>query len=108
MTGSMTFIDLRETVPDKLRMIEMHGIPELILRQTEAYDVLRHEVEKSVLANVISFRHLAQIGQTNLNDGPQLTVHCHGTLLHDGLPLGILMTVKDGACHFLHTCGRHN
>ena len=31
MIGSMTFIDLRETVLDELRMIEMHDIPELIL-----------------------------------------------------------------------------
>ena len=102
--GSMTFRDLRETV-DKLRMIEMHDVPELILRQTGADDVLRREVEKGVLANVISFRHLAQIGQTNLSDGPQLAVHCHEAFLHHGLPLGILMTVKDGACHFLHICG---
>ena len=93
----MTFIDLRETVPDKLRMIEMHDIPELILRQTRADDVLRYEVEKSVLAIVISFRHLAQIGQTNLSDGPQLAVHHHEALLHHGLPLGILVTVKYGA-----------
>ena len=104
----MTFIDLRETVLDKLRMIEMHDIPELILRQTGANDVLRREVEKSVLANVISFRHLAQIGKTNLSDGPQLTVHCHEALPRHGLPFGTIMTVKDGACHFLHTCGRHN
>ena len=68
MTGSMTFIDLRETVPDKLRMIEMHNVPELILRQTGADDILRRKVEEGVLANVISFRHLAQIGQTNLSD----------------------------------------
>ena len=93
----MTFIDLRETVPDKLRMIEMHDIPELILRQTGADDILRREVEKSVLANVISFRRLAQIGQTNLSDGPQFAVHRHEALLHHGLPLGILVTVKDGA-----------
>ena len=66
----MTFIDLRESVPDELRMAEMHNIPELILRQKGAVDVLRCEVEKSVLANVISFRHLAQIGKTNLSDGP--------------------------------------
>ena len=104
----MTFIDLRETVPDKLHMIKMHDVPELILRQTGADDVLRCEVEKSVLANVISFHHLAQIGQTNLSDGPQLAVHRHEALLHHGLPLGILVTVKDGACHFFHTCGRHN
>src|SRR4051812_48563571 len=97
MTGSMTFIDLRETVPDKLCMIEMHDIPELILRQTGANDVLRREVEKGVLANVISFRHLAQIGKTNLSNGPQLAIHCHEALLHHGLPLGILVTVKDGA-----------
>ena len=45
MTGSVTFIDLRETVPDELRMIEMHDIPELILRQTGADDILRYEVE---------------------------------------------------------------
>ena len=93
----MTFIDLRETVLDKLRMIEMHDVPELILRQTGADDVLCREVEKSVLANVISFRHLAQIGQTNLSDGPQLAVHLHEAFLHHGLPLGILVTVKDGA-----------
>ena len=104
----MTFIDLRETVPDELRMIEMHDVPKLILRQTGADDILHHEVEKSVLANVISFRHLAQIGQTNLSDGPQLIVHHHEVLLHHGLPLGILVTVKDGAWHSLHTCGRHN
>ena len=78
-------------------MIEMHDIPELILRQTGADDVLRREVEKSVLANVISFSHLAQIGQTNLSDGSQLAVHRHEALLHHGLPLGILVTVKDGA-----------
>ena len=53
-------------------MIEMHDVPELILRQTGADDVLRREVEKSVLANVISSRHLAQIGQTNLSDSPCL------------------------------------
>ena len=93
----MTFIDLRETVPDKLRMIEMHDVPELILRQTGADDVLRREVEKSVLANAIRLCHLAQIGKTNLSDGPQLVVHRHETLLHHGLPLGILVTVKDGA-----------
>ena len=104
----MTFIDLRESVPDKLHMAEMHNAPGLILRQRGANDVLRHEVEKSVLANVISFRHLAQIGQTNLSDGPQFAVHRHEALLHHGLPLGIIMTVKDGACHFLHSCGRHN
>ena len=104
----MTFIDLRETVPDKLHMIGMHDIPELILRQTGADDALRREVEKSVLANVISFRRLAQIGKTNLKDGPQLAVHHHEALLHHGLPLGIIMTVKDGACHFLQTCSRHN
>ena len=96
MAGSMTFIDLGETFPDKLRMIEMHDVPELILRQTGADDVLRREIEHSVLANVISFRHLAQIGQTNLSDGPQLVVHRHEALLHHGLPLGILVTVKDG------------
>ena len=101
----MTFIDIRETVPDKLRLIEMHNVPELILRQTGANDVLRREVEKSVLANVISFRRLAQIGKTNLSDGPQFAVHRHEALLHHGLPLGIIMTVKDGTCHFLHTCG---
>ena len=106
--GSMTFVDLKETVPDKLRMIEMHDVPELILRQTGADDVLRREVEKSVLANVISFPRLAQISKTNLSDGPQLAVVCHEALLHHGLPLGILMTVKDGACHFLHSCSRHN
>ena len=104
----MTFIDLRETVPDELHMIEMHDIPKLILRQTGADDVLRREVKKSVLANVISFPHLAQIGQTNLSDGPKLAVCRHEALLHHGLPLGILVTVKDGACHFRHTCGRHN
>ena len=93
----MTFIDLRETVPDKLRMIEMHDVPELILTQTGADDVPRREIEKSILANVISFCHLAQIGQTNLSDGPQLAVHCHEALLHHGLPLGILVTFKDGA-----------
>ena len=93
----MTFIDLRETVPDKLRMIEMHDIPELILRQTGADDVLRCQVEKGELANVISFSHLAQISKTNLSDGPQLAVHRHEALLHHSLPLGILMTVKDGA-----------
>ena len=86
--SSMTFIDVRDSVPDKLRMIEMHDIPELILRQTGADDVLRREIEKSVLANVISFRHLAQIGQTNLSDGPQLAVHRHEVLLHHGLHLG--------------------
>ena len=104
----MSFIDLRESVLDELCMAEMHNVPELILRQTGADDVLRREVEKSVLANVISFCHFAQIGQTNLNDGPQLAVCCHEALLHHGLPLGILVTVKDGACNFLHTCGRHN
>ena len=93
----MTFIDLRESVPDKLRMAEMHNVPELILVQTGADDVLRREVKKSVLANVISLRHLAQIGKTNLSDGPQLAVHCHESLLHHGLPLGKIMTVKDGA-----------
>ena len=93
----MTFIDLTETVPDKLRMIKMHDVPELILRQTGADDVLRREVEKGELANVISFCHLAQIGKTNLSDGAQLAVHCHEALLHHGLPLGILVTVKDGA-----------
>ena len=93
----MTFIDIRETIPDKLRMIEMHDVPELILRQTGEDDALRREVEKSVLANVISFRRLAQIGKTNLSDGPQFAVHCHEALLHHGLPLGILVTVKDGA-----------
>ena len=93
----MTFIDLRESVPDKLRMAEMHNVPELILRQTGADDVLRREVEKSVLANVISLRHLAQIGKTNLNDGPQLAIHGHEALLRHGLPLGIIVTVKDGA-----------
>ena len=93
----MTFIDLRETVPDKLRMIEMHDVPELILRQIGADDVLRREVEKSVLANVIGFRHLAQISQTNLSNGPQLAIYRREALLHHGLPLGILMTVKDGA-----------
>ena len=86
----------------------MHNVPELILRQTGADDVLRRDVEKSVLANVISFRRLAQIGKTNLGDGPQLAVHRHEALLHHGLPLGILMTVKNGASHFLHTCSRHN
>src|SRR4051812_35198761 len=108
MTGSMAFIDIRETVPDKLRLIEMHDISELVSRQTSADDGLRCEVELSVLANVISFRHLAQIGQTDLRDGPQLTVHHHETLLHHGLPFGILVTVKDGAWHFLHICCRHN
>ena len=78
-------------------MIEMHDIPELILRQIGANDVLRREIEKSELANVISFRRLAQIGKTNLSDGPQLAVHRHEALLHHGLPLGILVTVKDGA-----------
>ena len=73
--SSMTFIDLRESVPDKLHMAEMHNVPELILRRTGADDVFRHEVEKSVLANVISLRHLAQIGKANLSDGPQLAVH---------------------------------
>ena len=57
----MTFIDLRESVPDKLRMAKMHNVPELILRQTGADDVLRREVEKSVLANVISLRYLAKV-----------------------------------------------
>ena len=104
----MTFIDIRETVPVKLRLIEMHNVPELILRQTGADDALRREVEKSVLANVTNFRHLAQISKTNLSDGPQLAVHRHEALLHHGLPIGILVTVKDGACHFRHTCGRHN
>ena len=80
----MTFIDLRETVLDKLRMIEMHDVPELILRHTGADDVLRREVDKSVLANVINFFHLAQIGQTNLSDSPQLAVHRHESLLHHG------------------------
>ena len=78
-------------------MIEMPDIPELILRQTGADDVLRREVEKSVLANVISFRRLAQIGKTNLSDGPQFAVHRHEALLHHGLPLGKVMTIKDGA-----------
>ena len=100
----MTFIDLRESVPDKLRMAEMHNVPELILGQTGADDVLHREVEKSVLANVISFRHLAQIGKTNLSDVPQFAVHLHEALFHHGLPLGIIMTVKDGACHCLHSC----
>ena len=66
----MTFIDLRESVPDELCMEEMHNVPELIWRQTGADDVLRREVEKRVLANVISFRRLAQIGKTN-----SVTVH---------------------------------
>ena len=104
----MTFIDLREMAPDKLRMIELHDIPEMILRQTGADDILRHEVEKSILANVISIRHLAQISQANLSDGPQLAVHHHEAFLHHGLPLAILMTVKDGAYHLRYTCGRHN
>ena len=75
----------------------LHNVPELILRQTGGDDVLRREVEKSVLTNVISFRHLAQIGKTNLSDGPQFTIHRHEMLLHHGLPLGIIVTVKDGA-----------
>src|SRR3954463_13047271 len=91
MAGSMTFIDLRETVPDKLRLIEMHDVSELVSRQTGADDILHCEVEKSVLANVISFRHLAQVGQTDLSDGPQLAVHHHETLFHHGLPFGILV-----------------
>ena len=89
-------------------MIKMDDVPELILSQTGADDVLRHEVEKSVLANVICFRHLAQIGQTNPSDGPQLAVHRHEAFLHHGLPLGIIMTIKDGSSHSLHSCGRHN
>ena len=104
----MTFIDIRETVPDKLRMIEMHDIPELILRQTGADDALRREVEKSVLANVISFRRLAQIGKTNLSDGPQFAVHSHESLLHHGLPPRILMTVKGGAKYVPQSCSRHS
>src|SRR3954465_3209341 len=101
MTGSMTLIDIRDTVPNKLRLIEMHDVLELFSRQLGTDGSLRCEVEMGVLANVISFRHLAQIGQTNLSDGPQLTVH-------HGLPFGILVTVKDGAWHFLHIWGRHN
>ena len=69
---------------------------------------MSREVEKGVPANVISFCHLAQIGQTDLSDGPQLAVNRHEALLHHGLPLGILVTVKDGARHSLHSCGRHN
>ena len=49
------------------------------------------------LQNVISLRHLTQIGKTNLSDGPQLAVHRHEALLHHGFPLGIIVTVKDGA-----------
>ena len=45
MTSSMTFIDLREPVLDKLRMVEMHDVPELILGQIGADDVLRNEVK---------------------------------------------------------------
>src|SRR4051812_3091325 len=108
MTGSMAFIDIGETVPDRLRLIEMHDVSELVSRQTGADDGLRYEVELSVFANVISFRHLAQISQTDLSDGPQLAVHHHETLFHHGLPFGILVTVKDGAWNFLHICGRHN
>src|SRR4051812_30538151 len=104
----MAFIDIGETVPDKLRLIEMHDVSELVSRQTGGDDVLRCEVEKSVLANVISFRHLAQVGQTDLSDGPKLAVHHHETLFHHSLPFGKLMTVKDGARDFLHICGRHN
>ena len=104
----MTFIDLRESFLDELPMVEMHNVPELILTPTGADDVLPREVEKSVLANVIGFRHLAQIGKTNLSDGPQLAVHRHELLLHHGLPHGIMMTIKDGACHCLHSCSRQN
>ena len=43
--SSMTLIDLRELVPDKLRMAEMHNVPELILGQAGAEDVLRREVK---------------------------------------------------------------
>ena len=86
----------------------MHDVPELILRQTGANDVLRREVEKSELVNVISFCHLAQIGKTNLNDGPQLAVHHHEALLHHGLSLGVFVTVKDGARNSLHSCGQHS
>ena len=45
MTSSMTFIDLRESVLDKIHMVEMHNVPELILGQTGADDVLRREVK---------------------------------------------------------------
>ena len=59
-------------------------------------DILGSRVQLNELLH-ISFRHLAQIGKTNLSDGSKLTVHRHETLLHHGLPLGILVTVKDGA-----------
>ena len=88
MTSLMNFIDQRKSVPGKLRVAEVHNVPELILRQTGADDVLRREIEKSVLANVISFRRLAHIGQTNLSDGPQLAVHRHEALLHHAFHLG--------------------
>lgn len=41
----MAFVDLRESVLDKLRMVEMHDVPELILGQIGADDILRREVE---------------------------------------------------------------
>ena len=41
----MTFIDLKESVLDKLHVIEMHDVPELISGQTGADDTLRCEVE---------------------------------------------------------------
>ena len=43
--SSMTFIDLRESVPDEFRMAEMHNVPELVLGQAGADDVLRCEVK---------------------------------------------------------------
>ena len=43
--SSMAFIDLRESIPDKLRMVEMHDVLELILGQTGADDILCPEVE---------------------------------------------------------------
>ena len=74
MTCSMNFIDIRESVPDKLRMAEMHNVPELVSGQAGADDILRYDVKSSVHANIISLRHLAKIGNVNLSDGPQLDV----------------------------------
>ena len=45
MTSSMTFIDIRDSVPDELRVPEMHNVPELILGKARADDVLRREVK---------------------------------------------------------------